>query len=407
MSGIQFKTVTYNAGAYVYVEDQGESGEFYIVRSGKLVEENPTSGIAGEENVMLQAGDFFSVLECMSHRAHLSSLRVIEDAVLIVVRHDQFEVLISQMAPIAMKIIRHFSSSLRRYNDAITHLTFKNQSVGAVDADFNDLLSAAEYYQGTGQKLVAGYTYMKYLELAPNADKSKVNQALAVLNYDPQAIQPRRTGVQEIYPAGAPIFIEREKGNSLYIILEGQVKITKFLDGKDILLGIMRTKDIFGEMALLDNSPRSATATAADEPVTVLAINKENFALYIQRHPEIARRIIELLSERIWLINRRLANLLITDTNARIYGALLILLQKNRVSLQKGLSYIFEMGSEDLARFIGLDHAEGKKIVDQLVNSDATLYLKDGKIGCRDVYTIRSAMVFSGRMSSPKQRTAK
>ncbi|MGL5721892.1 MAG: Crp/Fnr family transcriptional regulator [Brevinema sp.] len=407
MADIQFKTVTYNAGTYVYVEDQGESGEFYIVRSGKLIEENPISGLTGEENSVLQPGDFFSVLECMSHRAHLSSLRVLEDAMLIVVRHDQFELLIAQMAPIAMKIIRHFSSSLRRYNDAITHLTFKNQNVGGMDPNFAELLDAAQYYQETGQKLLAGYTYTKYLELAPNGDKSKVNQALAVINYDQKMVQPRRTGVQEIYPPGAPIFIEREKGNSLYIVLEGQVKITKFLDGKDILLGIMRTKDIFGEMAILDNSPRSATATAADEPVTVLAINKENFALYIQRHPEIARRIIELLSERIWLINRRLSNLLVTDTNARIYGALLILLQKNRIPLQKGLSYVFEMGAEDLARFIGLDHADGAKQVTQLANSDATLYIKDGKIGCRDVYTIRSAMVFSGRMSSPKQRTAK
>ncbi|MGL5253773.1 MAG: Crp/Fnr family transcriptional regulator [Brevinema sp.] len=407
MAEIQFKTVTYNAGSYVYVEDQGESGEFYIVRSGKLVEENPISNLTGEDNTVLQPGDFFSVLECMSHRSHLSSLRVLEDAMLIVVRHDQFELLIAQMAPIAMKIIRHFSSSLRRYNDAITHLTFKNQYVGGIDPSFSDLLDAADYYKDTGQKLLAGYTYSKYLELSATVDQSKVNQSLEALDYDPKMIQPRRTGAQEIYPPGAPIFIEREKGNSLYIVLEGQVKITKFLDGKDILLGIMRTKDIFGEMAILDNSPRSATATAADEPVTVLAINKENFALYIQRHPEIARRIIELLSERIWLINRRLSNLLVTDTNARIYGALLILLQKNRVPLQKGLSYEFEMGPEDLARFIGLGHADGTKIVSQLVNTDTTLYVKDGKIGCKDVCTIRSAMVFSGRMSSPKQRTAK
>lgn len=402
MESIQFKTINYKAGAYVYVEEQGESGAFYIVRSGKLIEENPINELTGEDDVVLGPGDFFGVLECMSHRAHISSLQVLEDALLIIVRHEQFEMLIKQMSPIALKIIRHFSNRLRKYNDAMGRLAFndppsKNKDTG--------LFSVARYYKGSGQKLLAGYAYSQYLKLPGELVKEaqEAQEAIAVLGYNPASVLAKRTGIQEVYGAGVPIFVEHEEGSTLYIVLEGHIKITKVVDGNEILLGIMKSKDIFGEMAILENSPRSATAVAMDE-ATVLAINKSNFEEYIKKHPEIARRIIELLSDRIWLINRRLSNQLITDTATKIYGALLTLLQKNRIPLQKGLAYTFEMGVEDLAGFIGLEPNEGVKSIRHLISSDPTLEIKEGKIASRDSYAIRSAMALSGRSHMPKQR---
>ena len=98
MEPIKFKTVSFRAGAYVYVEEQTESSSFYIVRQGSLIEENPLNNLTQENDLVIKTGDFFGVLECMSRRARLSSIRALEDCVLIIVRFDQFETLITQMA---------------------------------------------------------------------------------------------------------------------------------------------------------------------------------------------------------------------------------------------------------------------------------------------------------------------
>ena len=58
------------------------------------------------------------------------------------------------------------------------------------------------------------------------------------------------------------IFADGELGESLYIIQKGTVKITKILNGNEIILAILKHGDIFGEMALLENKPRSASAIA-------------------------------------------------------------------------------------------------------------------------------------------------
>ncbi len=207
-------------------------------------------------------------------------------------------------------------------------------------------------------------------------------------------VWPAQQGIQRTYEAGTPLFLESEEGDDFYIILDGFVKITKFVDNTEVLLGMLKDKDMVGEMALLENSPRSASAIATTK-VTVLRINRQNFEVYIKSHPEIARRIIQILSDRIWLIYKRLANQLIADPTTKIYDALRTLLQKNRVPLQKGLSYAFELSPMDLVQFIGLDPIQGKKIIDQIIQNDPILYVENNQIISKDVYSIRNASTIS------------
>ena len=159
---------------------------------------------------------------------------------------------------------------------------------------------------------------------------------------------------------------------------------------------MLKEKDIFGEMAILENSPRSASAIAVTK-VTLLRINKQNFELYIRTHPEIARRIIQLLSDRIWLIYKRLANQLIIDPITKIYDALQTLLLNNRVPIKKGLAYSFEMSPTDIIQFIGLDPIIGKKYIDHIIANDSVLSVENNKLMSKDVYNIRSAIALSNR----------
>ena len=396
MEPIKFKTVSFRAGAYIYVEEQTESSSFYIVRQGSLIEENPLNNLTQENDLIIKTGDFFGVLECMSRRARLSSVRALEDSVLIIVRFDQFETLITQMAPVAMKIIRYFSQRLRKYNTTLTLLTLQNSAKVEINTPAN-LISLGEYYQDIGLNNIAGYAFSHFLKNYPN-DPSipEVTRYLDVLNYNEKKILPLQQGIQQTYESGSPIFLEYEPGSDLYIILEGFVKITKFTNDHEVLLAMLKEKDIFGEMAILENSPRSASAIAVTK-VTLLRINKQNFELYIKTHPEIARRIIQLLSDRIWLIYKRLANQLISDPITKIYDALQTLLQNHRVPRQKGLAHSFDMSPSDIIQFIGLDPIVGKKYMEQIIANDSVLHVENDKLVSKDVYHIRSAFSLPNR----------
>lgn len=403
MELVKFRTLSFKSGAYVYVEEQADSSEFYIVRQGKLVEENTLNNLTEEQDTILQAGDFFGVLDCMSQRPRLSSVKVLEDCILIVVKFDQFESLITQMAPVALKIIRYFSSRLRRYNGILSRLAVEHTK----DPEYtsaNVLFSLGKFYEYQGQSLLAGYAYSRFIESYPiEAESNNVNELLERLNYNPEAVQPLQNGIQQTYEAGVPIFLESEIGNDFYIILSGCVKITKYIDNTEVLLGILKEKDIVGEMAILENTPRSASAITSTK-VTALRINRQNFELYIKTHPEIARRIIQLLSDRIWLIYKRLTNQLISDPVIRFYDALRTLVQKNRVSIQKGRPYAFDMSPEELIQFVGIDLETGLQVFDQIIHTDPSLYIEKNKIFSKDIHNLRSVMTLSSRHTRKTSR---
>ena len=396
MEPIKFKTVSFRAGAYVYVEEQTDSSSFYIVRQGSLIEENPLNNLTQENDLIIKTGDFFGVLECMSRRARLSSVQALEDTILIIVRFDQFETLITQMAPVAMKIIRLFSQRLRKYNTTLTQLTLDSSAKVEINTPTN-LIKLGEYYQSIGQTNIAGYAFDHFLKNFPNDSfVPEVQTRFDKLKYDENSVLPIQQGIQQTYKANSPIFLEYECGTNLYIILEGFVKITKFTNDHEVLLAMLKEKDIFGEMAILENSPRSASAIAVTK-VTLLRINKQNFELYIKTHPEIARRIIQLLSDRIWLIYKRLANQLIQDPVIKIYDALQTLLQNHRIPRQKGLAHSFDMSPADIIQFIGLDPVIGLKYIEQIIANDSALHVENDKLNSRDVYNIRSAISLPNR----------
>ncbi len=394
MDLIKFKTTRFKPDTYVYIEDQPDSAEFYIVRQGILIEENPLNLLTGEADTIIKAGDFFGVLDCMSRRPRLSSIRVIEETILITVRFGQFEALITQMAPIAMKVIRFCSRQLRKYNATI--LSVSKDSFSPKSSP-TQLVVLGDFYKDQRSSKMAGYAYTKFLEACPeDPECRRVKEDLASLNYDHRSVQPIQQGIQLSYNPGSPIFLEHEEGSDLYIVLNGFVKITKVIDDNEVLIGMVTEKDIFGEMAILENSPRSASAVATSK-VTLLKINKQNFELYIRSHPEIARRIIQLLAERIWLVFKRLSNQFIPDPVTRIYDSLNTLIQKDRVPIQKGVPYIFDMSPEEIIQFVGFEPAIGKRHLQQLITYDPLMAIENGKLVSKDITNIRSGISTSNR----------
>lgn len=99
---------------------------------------------------------------------------------------------------------------------------------------------------------------------------------------------------EEAREQGEEIFAEGEAGDALYLVLDGQVRVHR----GDRMIAELGERECFGEMAILDASPRSATVTAVQD-TNLLKISREDFQEIMSEKPEIALGIIRVLSQRL------------------------------------------------------------------------------------------------------------
>ena len=107
-----------------------------------------------------------------------------------------------------------------------------------------------------------------------------------------------RSNLGKDYPDGTVIFHQGETGHTMYIILQGSVEIYLEEDIREISLARRGQGDFLGEMALLTQEKRSASARAIG-PVRLLSLDKKNFLRRVQEDPTIAMRLVAMLSSRI------------------------------------------------------------------------------------------------------------
>lgn len=100
------------------------------------------------------------------------------------------------------------------------------------------------------------------------------------------------------FPAGTCIFQEGDLGFEMFVIREGSVEIRKNIGGKEKVLSVLEKGDFFGEMALIEGLPRSASAYAISD-VEAVAIDEAAFENLLTQNPEIALRMLRKLSRKL------------------------------------------------------------------------------------------------------------
>ena len=127
------------------------------------------------------------------------------------------------------------------------------------------------------------------------------------------------------------IFREGEPSSEMYVIREGMVRVLKRVGVEDICLAMLGPGDFFGEMGLLP-SPRTVTAVA-DSEVLLIAIDATTFGQMLNETPELARRILARLAERLREVDERLISTMISEGPERVVRVLLgLALQAERSS---------------------------------------------------------------------------
>jgi CRP-like cAMP-binding protein len=112
----------------------------------------------------------------------------------------------------------------------------------------------------------------------------------------------------KVYADGDIIFREGDIGDCMYVIQSGTVRLTRKTASGEITIATLQKGEIFGEMALFDRQPRSATAVASGD-ARVLSVDKNKLFTTINRDPTLVFKMLESMSQRIRKLDGELTRL--------------------------------------------------------------------------------------------------
>jgi CRP-like cAMP-binding protein len=289
---------------------------------------------------------------------------------------------------------------MRFLDDALTRLTLKNTA----EVKASHLFAVGDYYSKLNQYNIAYYAFYQYLKYCPTeGNVSAARQRMMKIAPHVKGVRMdfRPEEINRTYNKDTMLFSEGEGGEELFIIQKGAVKIVKIVDNREVLLAVLKSGDIFGEMALLESKPRTASAIAYED-CEVMVVTRENFERMVQIQPQIIAKLTTLLADRIWFIYKQLANTMIFDPIGRMYDALHIQLERERIPFYNHQPYTFNFGPQELVNMVGLTKNDGT-VVFRRMTENKQLSVREGRIYASDVVEITRQAEFYHKMQRIEQ----
>lgn len=169
-----------------------------------------------------------------------------------------------------------------------------------------------------------------------------------------------------IFQKGDIIFCEYEPGDSFYLIQSGRVQISKIMGDIEKMIDILYPGEVFGEMAILEEAPRSASAIALDQ-VKALAFNRANFEILMRGNPQIAMKILKLFTKRIYDQRRRFMILTLDDIQAKVADVFLMLAETDPNPNPDMEKREFKTTVDDIAHWAGLPPEKCREVINHFL----------------------------------------
>jgi CRP-like cAMP-binding protein len=366
------KAMQYTKGSIIYFEGDHDE-RIFIMQQGAvlLTSTDIESGQPVAEQV--KSGEFFGVKSALGHFRREETATALVPTVAVALTIQEFELLFSNNKALIMKMLRVFSNQLRQIHkktESILNNIQEDQQSG--------MIAVANSFYEEEQFRSACDVYMKFMKRYPNSphiaeiqkkyndSKLRSDKLAAVsrgipVDYDDDGGNaslklfslPAFERFAKTYEPGEVIIAEYEPGDSFYLIQSGRVQLVKCVNGSKKNLDVLKPGEFFGEMAILDNSPRSATCMAAGR-VKCLEFNKENFELLITGNPQMALLLLKLFCKRIYDQKRRFRILVIKDLQARLADVFMLLDEMNPVINEAEKQRRFNVTIADIAHWAGL-----------------------------------------------------
>jgi CRP/FNR family cyclic AMP-dependent transcriptional regulator len=184
------------------------------------------------------------------------------------------------------------------------------------------------------------------------------------------------------YDAGTVLFREGDPGDFMYVVHAGEVEIRRHVGDHERVLAVLPAGEFFGEMALINQRPRSATAVVR-VPSRLLVIEPRTFEAMIRGKTEIAVRMIRTLAGRLERANNQIELLLLPSANHRVVQCLRRLAEEQLEAAgaagQESAIYL-PVQLEDIAARVALPAHEVADIVERLYQSKLVVLAEDAGI---------------------------
>jgi CRP-like cAMP-binding protein len=176
------------------------------------------------------------------------------------------------------------------------------------------------------------------------------------------------------FPRGTVLFTEGEPGKEMFVIQSGRVTISKRVGGVEKILSSLGPGEFLGEMSILNNKPRSATATCAED-AKLLVIDAKTFEAMIRGNAEIAIRLIKKLAGRLQEADEQIENLLFVDASSRVVHFLATSAEK----VAKGpTGHKIEIAPRELSGRVGVKPDQADEVLMKLLKANIIAVHPDG-----------------------------
>ncbi len=364
--------MSYSKGSIIYFEGDSDD-RVYILQKGRVVITTIDVETKLQTMEQVKQGEFFGVKSAIGHFPREETVRTLEDSVCIVMSSLEFENLFSSNKQLIMKMLRVFSNQLRQIHKKTEAVLNKNDSINQVSGLF--AVAKAFFEDGKWQSCEdVCKNYLRTYPTAPHVNEIKT-MLLKADAYVKRGVSekdaidddsssqadssiklfelPPFKRFEKHYENGQVIITEFERGETFYLIQSGRVQLTKCVNESNKNLDILKPGEFFGEMAILDNSPRSATCVARGH-VECLEFNKANFEMLITGNPQLALILLKLFCKRIYDQKRRLRILVIADPQARLADVFCMFDEMNPRPPTADRRRKFNVTESDIAHWSGL-----------------------------------------------------
>jgi len=341
------KVLSYAKGSIIFFEGDRDE-RVYILQSGSIVLTQTDMETGNQISEVVNVGEFFGVKSALARKPKMETANVVTDTQVVQMSVMEFEKIFGSNQAVILKMLKVFSKSLRQIHRK-TETVLKTDAI-SFPPEIGMLIVAKCFFDeqrynsccSVCNKLITKFpnasnvdTAKKLLSQADTqakrqaVSKSKIDTMAraATTTEDSNALKqfdlPMFERFSKTYSDGDVIISEFEPGDCFYLIQSGQVQLGKCIKGTMKNLDILKPGEFFGEMAILDNSPRSATCIAKGN-VKCLEFNKENFKVLITGNPQIAMILLKLFCKRIYDQHRRFRILVIKEMQARIADVFLM-----------------------------------------------------------------------------------
>jgi CRP-like cAMP-binding protein len=159
--------------------------------------------------------------------------------------------------------------------------------------------------------------------------------------------------VTRTIPKGQALFRAGDPGEALFVVVEGLLKVTvSSRDGSELVLATLRPPEVFGELSLVDEGPRSASAVAV-EPTTLLSLGRADLLDVLTRHPKPLGDLLRSLGALIRRLTGQASDLVFLDLDGRIAKLLVRMAEQGADGLDGPVVLNLALTQSDLAEMVG------------------------------------------------------